>query len=78
MLSCWAEMPERRPPFETLRQDLDDFDVACEAKYKNYDEWIPNYSRHGKRDGKINKRKKKKAVIKFDKSAQDGTCTLKE
>ena len=68
-MSCWAEKPEKRPPFETLRQDLDDFDVACEAKYDKYDEWKPNYRKDkgggkkgggGKRDEAMAKRKKKK------------------
>ena len=56
MLNCWAEKPDKRPPFETLRQDLDDFEISMEDKYANYDEWVPNYrpTRSGK--GKPNKR----------------------
>ena len=26
MMDCWAEKPDKRPSFETLRQVLDDFD----------------------------------------------------
>ena len=70
MLSCWAEKPEKRPPFDTLRQDLDDFDVSCEDKYKKYDEYVPDYQKHrkggkskggkdGGRSDKIKNRKKK-------------------
>ena len=47
MMSCWAEKPEKRPPFDTLRQDLDDFEISMEEKYANYDEWVPNYRKTG-------------------------------
>ena len=30
MMNCWAEKPDKRPPFETLRQDLDDFEISNE------------------------------------------------
>ena len=66
MMNCWAEKPDKRPPFETLRQDLDDFEISMEDKYANYDEWVPNYRktrsnkpRDKKRDDAMQKRKKK-------------------
>ena len=66
MLNCWAEKPDKRPPFETLRQDLDDFEISMEDKYANYDEWVPNYRqtrsnkpRDKKRDDAMQNRKKK-------------------
>ena len=43
MLSCWEENPEKRPPFSTLRQDLDDFDTAIEGKYSHYEQ--PQYEK---------------------------------
>ena len=66
MMNCWAEKPDKRPPFETLRQDLDDFEISMEDKYANYDEWVPNYrktrsnnTRDKKRDDAMQNRKKK-------------------
>ena len=68
MINCWAENPEKRPPFDTLQQDLDDFEISSEAKYSKYDEYVPNYrsnatkktqGKGGKRADQINKRKKK-------------------
>ena len=40
MMNCWAEKPDKRPPFETLRQDLDDFEIIMEDKYANYVEGL--------------------------------------
>ena len=71
MLNCWLEKPEKRPPFDTLRQDLDDFDISCEDKYSHYDEYVPNYrkthkeekcksKKSGERSDKIKSRHKKK------------------
>ena len=37
MINCWAEQPEKRPPFDTLMQDLDDFEISCEDKYSKYE-----------------------------------------
>ena len=50
MLSCWAEQPEKRPPFFTLRQDLDDFDTAVEHKYQRYDDLLPKRKEAGGRN----------------------------
>ena len=48
MLSCWAKEPEKRPPFDTLQGDLDDFEIACENKYnKKYDQYETDYKKHG-------------------------------
>ena len=33
MVKCWAEKPDKRPPFETLRQELDDFEISMEDDY---------------------------------------------
>ena len=68
MINCWAEQPEKRPPFDTLMQDLDDFEISCEDKYSKYDQYVPNYrpsgnkknqGKGGKREDQIKKRKKK-------------------
>ena len=67
MVKCWAEKPDKRPPFETLRQELDDFEISMEDKYANYDEWVPNYrqtksnkgGKSNKRDNAIQSRQKK-------------------
>ena len=50
MLKCWEEKPENRPPFFTLRQDLDDFDTAIEQKYHHYE--APAYKKTEKRGRK--------------------------
>ena len=60
MMSCWAEKPEKRPPFDTLRQDLDDFEISMEEKYANYDEWVPNYRRTKQSGGKKTERSGKR------------------
>jgi len=76
-MTCWAENPEKRPPFDTLRQDLDDFEISMEEKYANYDEWVPNYRKSkpggksgGKRDNAIQNRQRKdrKDKRKIDKN----------
>ena len=65
MLSCWAQEPKKRPPMDTLQQDLDDFEVAVQDKYGNYEELVPKYHNHkpkssNPRNEKIKKRQKKK------------------
>ena len=35
MLSCWHGRPEKRPTFNSLQMDLDDFAAVVEEKY-NY------------------------------------------
>ena len=43
MIKCWAEKPEDRPAFSTLRQDLDDFDAIYESQYAHYE--LPKYQK---------------------------------
>ena len=65
MLSCWAQEPGKRPPMDTLQQDLDDFETAAQSKYADYADLVPKYQNrkpksNKPRDEKIKKRQKKK------------------
>ena len=70
-MNCWAQKPDQRPPFDTLQQDLDDFEISCEDKYSQYDQFVPNYRKIREENLKEEKVGKDQNKSTNEKSEQD-------
>ena len=62
MMKCWAEKPDKRPTFETLRQDLDDFEISMQDEWNIWEDEILVLNNRQTRSNKPMEKKRDNAI----------------